>query len=119
MSVKEYIIISILIFPLFASANDNKPEPLFIVHFETGTNWNKSLAPSEQPKFKEHSANLNHLRTDGVIKFGARYSEFGVIILKSKSLETATALLKEDPGVQAGIFIFKIKRLNVFYPWKK
>jgi hypothetical protein len=36
-----------------------QPATLFVVNFETGPSWDKARAPSEQPGFREHSANLN------------------------------------------------------------
>ena len=101
-----------------SNANSANTE-LFIVHFETGPNWDPSLAPSEQIKFKAHSKNLNQLRKEKVISFGARYNHFGVIFIKATSLADATSLIAKDPGVQAGIFTFNIAQLKVFYPWEK
>ena len=115
-------IFSVLTFLLLASftanAEDSDSVKLFIVHFETGLNWDESLPPLEQEQFKEHSKNLNQLRRDKVIAFGARYSEFGVIIVKAKSLAATKIMMEDDPGVKSGIFNFTIEPLNVFYPWE-
>ncbi len=92
---------------------------LFVVHFETGPNWNKALSPAEQPGFKEHSANLNRLRKEGAIVFGARYDEFGMIFLEAESLEAAKAIVGADPGVRSGAFVYRIAPLQVFYPWER
>ncbi len=94
-----------------------KPPPLFLVHFETGPNWNPDLPPPEQTGFGEHSANLGRLRGEGVIAFGARYGELGMIIVKADSEAEARALMEADPGVKAGIFRFRLDALRVFYPW--
>jgi len=118
MSARIYLTIFVLIFPMFAIASGDTPVQLFIVHFETGENWNDSLQPNEQVQFQEHSANLNHLRGVGTIMFGARYGDLGVIIIKANSLDAAKSLLEADPGVQAGIFKFRIESLSVFYPWQ-
>jgi uncharacterized protein YciI len=99
-------------------ATDAAQSPLFVVHFETGPKWDKSLAPADQPNFKEHSANLNRLRKEGAIVFGARYDEFGMIVVKADTLATAKALIDADPGVRSQIFSYRIALLNVFYPWK-
>ena len=88
--------------------------PLFVVHFETGPSWNKSLAPSDQPSFREHSANLNRLRKEGAIVFGARYGDLGMIFLKADTLDAAKALIDADPGVQSGIFAYRIAPLQSF-----
>lgn len=101
-----------------AVAQEAQP-PLFIVHFETGPAWDKSLEPSAQPGFAEHSANMNRLRNEGAISFGARYGDYGLIVLKSASLEAAKATLDADPGVQSGIFVYRVAPLSVFYPWQE
>jgi uncharacterized protein YciI len=91
------------------------PAPLFVVHFETEPNWN---SPSDQPSFREHSANLNRLRKEGTIVFGARYGDLGMIFLKADTLDAAKALMQADPGVQSGIFSYRIAPLRVFYSWQ-
>jgi uncharacterized protein YciI len=96
-----------------------QPSPLFVVHFETGPNWNKSLTPAEQPGFREHSANLNRLRKEGAIVFGARYEELGMIFLEAESLEAARAIVDADPGVRSGAFVARVATLQVFYPWER
>jgi uncharacterized protein YciI len=94
------------------------PPPLFIVHFETGPRWDASLEPNEQAGFREHSENLKGLREEGRIVFGARYDEFGVVFLRAGSLDAARAMIEKDPGVLAGIFVFRIAPLRVFYAWE-
>ena len=110
--------LAVLAFAMAATAAAQPSPPLFVVHFETGPAWNKSLAPSEQPGFREHSANLNRLRKEGSIVFGARYGDLGMIFLKAETLEVATALLDTDPGVRSGLFAYRIAPLRVFYPWQ-
>jgi hypothetical protein len=99
------------------AAADEKP--LFIVHFEAGPQWDKTLSPGEQPSFREHSANLNRLRSEGVIVFGARYDEYGLIFLRADSLDAAKAAVDGDPGVRSGLFVCRVAPLGVFYPWKE
>ena len=101
-----------------AEITPTTPPPLFVVHFETGPSWNKSLAPSGQPGFREHSVNLNRLRKEGTIVFGARYGDLGMIFLKAETLEAAKSLLEADPGVRSGIFAYRIAPLRVFYSWQ-
>ncbi len=117
MYARAFAISSLFVLSLLSEALASEPT-LFIVHFETGPAWDMALAPAEQPGFKAHSANLNQLRSDGAIAFGARYGELGLIVLRAESLASATALLEADPGVVAKIFTFRIDELNVFYPWK-
>lgn len=101
------------------AAVETQSPPLFIVHFETGPNWNKALGPAEQPAFKEHSVNLNRLRKEGAIVFGARYEEFGMIFLEAESLDAAKAIVDADPGVRSGAFVYRVAALQVFYPWQR
>ncbi len=108
----------LLLVSTFVIADEAEPAALYIVHFETGENWDESVKPSEQNQFREHSANLNRLREEGTIVFGARYGELGLIIITSSSLESAVALMAADPGVKAGIFEFRVEPLSVFYPWR-
>ena len=110
-----------LCFMLFAGmASAEAPKtPLFVVHFETGPAWDQSLEPGAQPQFREHSANLNLLRKSGVIPFGARYEQFGMIFIKADSLDAAKAILDADPGVKSGLFVYRIAVLNVFYRWQE
>ena len=118
MFKKNLFINLLILFSLSVSAKEADATKLFIVHFEVGASWDKSIAPQEQTNFKEHSANLNRLRQDKVISFGARYGDLGVIVMKAKSLDDAKTEIAKDPGVQAGIFNFRIEKLNVFYPWE-
>ena len=118
MSSSMRIAAVLLLFMNIALAQSPKPQ-LFVVHFETGPAWNKALSPNEQPAFREHSANLNQLRKDGAIRFGARYEQYGMIFLEAESLDAARKVLDADPGVKAGTFVYRIAALNVFYPWQE
>lgn len=100
------------------AAAQPSPESLFVVHFETGPSWNKSLGPADQPSFREHSVNLNRLRKEGIIVFGARYDELGMIFLKAESLDAARLIVEADPGVRSKIFVYRIAPLAVFYQWQ-
>ena len=102
-----------------AFAEEQTSHSLFIVHFQAGPNWNDSLTPQQQTKFKEHAKNLNSLRKQKRISFGARYAEFGVIVVKGESLKQVKTLIENDPGVKAGIFTFNIEALSVFYRWQE
>lgn len=108
-----------LVLAAHTAAAQTTPASLFVVHFETGTAWDKALAPADQKGFKEHSANLNRLRNEGTITFGARYGDLGMIFVKAETLDAAKALIEADPGVQSGIFSFRIAPLRVFYPWRQ
>ena len=101
-----------------ALAEESAPLPRFIVHLETGPKWDPELPPGEQTQFREHSANMNRLRTDGTILFGARYGEYGLLIFEGASLQAVTDILEADPGVAAGIFKFRVEPISIFYPWQ-
>ena len=118
VAAKTWLAVLALVVAAGTAAAQAPPAPLFVVHFETGPSWNKSLAPSDQPSFREHSANLNRLRKEGTIVFGARYGDLGMIFLKADALDAAKALMEADPGVQSGIFSYRIAPLRVFYPWQ-
>ena len=90
----------------------------FIVHLETGKEWNSNLSPTEQKEFKNHSENMKLLREKGIIKLGARYGEFGLLIIESESKSSAIKILEADPGIKAGIFKFRIEPISIFYNWK-
>jgi uncharacterized protein YciI len=118
MKIKLYWIALIVLLPMASAADDVKPLQQFIVHLETGEKWDSSLQPSEQSQFQEHTANMNRLRKQGTILFGARYGEYGLLILEGESLPSAIEILEADPGVMAGIFKFRIEPISIFYPWK-
>jgi len=109
----------LLILIVGAAAAQAPPSPMFIVHLYVGPKWDAALEATEQPSFREHSANLNRLREEGAIAFGARYNEFGVLFLKADSLAAAQAIVDADPGVRAGIFAYNVAPLSVFYPWRE
>lgn len=97
--------LSVLALVMAATAAAQTSPALFVVHFEIGPAWNKALAPSEQPGFREHSANLNRLRKEGAIVFGARYGDLGMIFLKAETLEAATVSMRTLACVLASLRI--------------
>lgn len=111
------IVFLILIFTV--TAVDAEQHPQFIVHLETGAQWDASLPPGEQHQFAAHSANMRQLREEGVILFGARYEDYGLLIINAETADAARAILDADPGVVAGIFQYRLAPIRVFYPWKE
>jgi hypothetical protein len=69
------------------------PDSLYIVTYTTGASWDTSKKPQDQTYFKEHSTNLSTMRKNGVIKFGARYSEKGIIVISAASTQAAKELI--------------------------
>lgn len=89
---------------------------LFAVEVKTGPNWDPSKAPHEQAFFKEHSQNLQLLRTEGHIVMGARYSDIGLLIFSAASADDVQKLMNKDPSIAAGTFVIEVHAMNVFYP---
>ena len=88
----------------------------FAVQINVGPGWDDSISPYEQAYFKEHSAHLKKLRSAGHIVMGARYSDVGLLVFSAYSAEEISALMDEDPSMQAGTFSYEIFPMNVFYP---
>lgn len=90
-------------------------DSLFIVTYTTGPAWDASKPPGDQPNFKEHSANLGAMRKEGLIKFGARYADKGMIVVSAKTFAAAKERILADPAVVSGLFKAAIDRLQPFY----
>ncbi|HEY7516456.1 MAG TPA: hypothetical protein VIC87_18340, partial [Vicinamibacteria bacterium] len=59
------------------------PPKLFAVVFRTGPGWDKSLPPPQQKNFKEHSENIARMRSEGRLKLGGRFGEWGLILIEA------------------------------------
>jgi hypothetical protein len=92
---------------------------LFVVHLTTGSGWQKDVAPNEQAGFKEHSANLARLRTEGKLVLGARYKDSqadkGMIVLRAANRAEVEAEFARDPMIQSKHFVPDIADFNPFY----
>ena len=88
----------------------------FAVEIITGPNWDPNLSAYEQAFFKEHSAHLQQLRADGHIVMGTRYSDIGLLVFHSESIDAINKLMVADPSMQAGTFTYEVHAMNVFYP---
>ena len=115
----KVLLVTMLLLVAVSVRAESPPLSSFVVHFETGPGWDNAKPPAEQNGFREHSANLNRLRQSGVITFGARYEDYGMIFIKAASLDAATSIVASDPGVESEIFVYRIAPLSVFYPWKE
>jgi uncharacterized protein YciI len=91
-------------------------DSLYVVTYTTGSAWDFSKSPSEQPYFKEHSARLGQYRKSGAIKFGGRFGEKGLIVVAMPSWASAQQWLNEDPAVVNKLFKAEMEPLNIFYP---
>jgi uncharacterized protein YciI len=88
----------------------------FAVEITVGTAWDTTKSTHEQAYFHEHSANLKHLRQEGALVMGARYSDKGFIVLKAATEDEAHAMMRADPAMQHGVFQYALYEFNVFYP---
>src|SRR5262245_26746529 len=116
--MKTLIVIGFACLVSTSSWSQAAPAPgdsLFIVTYTTGPAWDTSKPPGEQPHFKEHSANLGAMRKDGIIKFGARYADKGIIFISAKSMAAARERVLADPGISSGLFKAEINKLQPFY----
>lgn len=105
-----------LSFAAVVAKEDREDLQLFAVEITVGPNWDNSLAPAEQAFFSEHSANLKHLREAGHIIMGARYSDKGLVVFSASSAAAVSALMNQDPAMEAGTFVYEVHVFSVFYP---
>ena len=97
------------------NAQEIKKDSLFMVSYVTGPSWDLTKPPNAQPHFEAHSKHLSTLRKNGVIVFGARAGEEGIIIFSASTFEAAQELINNDVAVMNGLFKTDIQKLNVFY----
>ena len=90
-------------------------DSLYAVTFTVGSLWDVNKSPNEQTYFKEHSTRLGQLRKDGVIKFGARIGEKGMIVIRASSLTAAKEIIYADVAVSNKLFVAVVENLNIFY----
>lgn len=95
------------------------PDSLFMVTYSLGNSWDHSKKFHEQAFFKEHSSHLSSLRKAGTIKFGARYSDKGMIFVSAPTYEKAKELITSDVAIKNGLFNADVTRMSVFYPYKE
>lgn len=98
-----------------ARAQTTPAEKLFSVHFTTGPAWDAAKSPNEQANFKEHSANLNRMRREGLLVMGGRYGEFGMILLRLPDKAAVEAQLAQDPAIAGGTFKAVIEEFRPFF----
>lgn len=100
-----------------APALPTLPEGLqpFAVEFRTGPAWQQDKPAQEQAHFRAHSANLQRLRSAGLLVLGARLDERGFVVIAAADEAAARAEIDADPSVQAGVFRYQIAPLQVFY----
>jgi len=113
------VIFSMLLIPGVsesAEADSDADLTWFAVEIITGPNWDPQLEAHEQAFFKDHSAHLQKLRAAGHIVMGTRYSDIGLLVFRSASIDAINKLMYVDPSMQAGTFSYEVHVMNVFYP---
>ncbi|MGB5818591.1 MAG: hypothetical protein WBG90_03840 [Saonia sp.] len=102
--------------PLVIFAQEEvKKNRYFVALYTVGESWDTEKQPKEQTYFKEHSAHLAQLRAEGIITVGARYSDTGMIVIKTKDMETAEDILRKDIAVANKLFAVEIHPFSPFY----
>ncbi len=93
------------------------PAPrLFAVVFKTGPTWDKALAPPQQKNFKEHSQNIGRMRSEGRLKLGGRFGEYGFVLIEAQDEAEARAQIDRDASVAAGTFSAEVHAWSTFAP---
>lgn len=113
--MKKIITTLLTVIVLTVSAQAQPKDSLYVVTYTTGSSWDVNKPPHEQPHFKAHSARLGQLRKDGVIKFGARYGEKGMIVISAITYSAAKEIIAIDSAVINKLFAADVQRLNIFY----
>jgi predicted enzyme related to lactoylglutathione lyase len=112
------ILIAALTFCLLfflVSAKITDSTDYFVVHYTTGSKWNKKLDSAQQPFSAAHSRHLTALKKNGTIVFGMRYSDKGMICIKAKNIENAKSIINSDTAVFKQLFKTDIQEADVFY----
>lgn len=97
-----------------ASQAVDKPK-LFVALLTLGPTWDSSKAPMAQAGFREHSQNLTRLRREKKIRIGARYGEFGMVVVEAQTEAEVRALFESDPMVRDRAFNLGVHPFDLFY----
>ncbi len=101
--------------PVASAASAAAESKLYAVEIKTGPAWDAAKAPQDQPHFREHSANLQRLRQQGLLVLGARYADKGLVVLHAATEAEAHALMQADASIQAKVFAYELSEFRVFY----
>lgn len=97
------------------NTSSRQADSLFVVIYTTGSEWNTSKTPDEQPYFADHSAFMMKLRKETTTLLGARYSDKGMLVIKSASLQQAQQLISSDKAVIHKTFNAEVHPANFFF----
>lgn len=109
-------VLLVLLSPMVPAQPPVQGSGLYLVEFTTGPGWDTAKPPSAQAGFAGHGANLRRLRDAGVLLYGARYGDKGVVLLRVADEAAARAELAADPAVAAGTFNAAVFEFRPFYP---
>ena len=112
------IFILALAFCLAITLSSNKITEMsnyFIVHYTIGKNWKKPYEFLMQPHAIAHTNHLSALKNKGIIVFGMRYAEKGMICIKAKNLDDAKKIIESDSAVIMQTFSTEIQEASIFY----
>jgi hypothetical protein len=115
MDMKKIMLTLLTVLVLTPYVYAQSMDSLYVVTYTTGSSWDMNKPPHEQTYFKEHSARLGQLRKEGVIKFGARYGEKGMIVIAASSSTAANDIVHVDQAVINKLFVADVQKLNIFY----
>ena len=104
---------------LARAAQPASPPPdakLYAVVVRTGPSWDAARPAAAQLHFKEHSANIRRLGTEGRLALGGRFGELGMLLVRAGSEAEARALFDADPSVAAGTFRLEVNEWRTFAP---
>lgn len=98
-----------------APQQTTQPKQYFIAILSRGPEWIADKQANEQVGFKEHSANLQRLRSEKRIPIGGRYSDKGMVIVEAKDEAEARSLFDGDVMVQKKTFTLELHQFRPFY----
>ena len=87
----------------------------FIAIFARGPAWDNAKPANEQTGFKEHSENLQRLRSEKKIPIGGRFGDKGMVIVEAQNEDEAKSLFSGDVMVVKKTFTLELHRFRPFY----
>jgi hypothetical protein len=92
-----------------------QPSPTIALLVETGPNWDTTKQPGEQRHFRTHSDNLRRLKEGGFIVAGGRFAQYGLILVRAPSTDSALSMMKPDSSIAVGTFKVNAHRWSTIY----
>lgn len=94
------------------------PPTVYIVEYSKGSTWDSKKDFEAQKYSKHHSDYLQGLRKQGIIQFGARYADKGIVFISAMGLDNAKNIVNSDSAIIGKMFAATINELNLFYEYK-